>query len=119
MSVSVTSNHFEGRDKAIELIEEHGLFARDGAMQSGDLEDVHWHKSSLQIYVLGGSFETRDVVLDTTLLAGRGDLVSIPARTLHAARCPSPATYVVGFESEEAARSFRPEMPSDLGQDDA
>ena len=114
MSVSVTEKHFEGRDQAIAHLETQGLFARDGAMQAGDLEDIHWHKTSLLIYVLSGSFETRDVASNTMLLAGSGDLISIPARTVHAARCPVPASYVVGFESEQAAKSFRPESPDDL-----
>ncbi len=114
MSVSVTQQHFAGRSEAVERIEGLGRFARDGAMQSGDLEDVHWHRTSLLIYVLDGAFETRDVATDSTLFAGPGDLISIPARTLHAARCPEPATYVVGFESAEAARTFRPENPDDL-----
>ncbi len=83
-------------------------------MQSGDLEDIHWHKTSLLIFVLSGSFETRDVASNAMLLAGPGDLISIPARTLHAARCPDPATYVVGFASEQAAKTFRPENPEDL-----
>ena len=43
-----------------------------------------------------------------------GDFIRIPARTLHAARCPKPARYVVGFESELAAKKFKPEEPSDL-----
>ena len=68
----------------------------------------------LLIYVLTGTFETRDGATDETLLAGAGDRISIPARTLHAARCPTPATYVVGFESEQAARTFGPETPADL-----
>ena len=114
MSVSVTEKHFEGRDQARALIETQGLFARDGAMQAGDLEDVHWHKTSLLIYVLNGSFETRDVASNTMLYAASGDLISIPARTVHAARCPVPASYVVGFESEQAAKTFRPESPDDL-----
>jgi len=33
---------------------------------------------------------------------------------LHAARCPEPATYVVGFESEQAAKNFKPEVPEEL-----
>ena len=114
MSVSVSKKHFQEREQAIALIEAKALFARDGAMQAGDLEDIHWHKTSLMIYVLNGSFETRDVASNTMLYAGSGDLISIPARTLHAARCPVPATYVVGFESEEAAKAFRPESPDDL-----
>jgi hypothetical protein len=114
MSVSVTEQHFEEREHAVALIEAKGFFARDGAMQAGDLEDIHWHKTSLLIYVLNGSFETRDVESNTMLSAGSGDLISIPARTLHAARCPVPASYVVGFESEQAAKAFRPESPEDL-----
>ena len=114
MSISVTKEQFQNRDQAVQYVESLGLFARDGAMQSGDLEDVHWHKSSLKICVLDGSFETRDIAADSNLLAGPGDMISIPARTIHAARCPEPAVYVVGFESEQAARSFRPESPDDL-----
>lgn len=114
MAVSIENSHFTGRDEAISLIEAQGKFARDGAMASGDLEDVHWHKTSLLIYVLEGSFETLDAASGTVLMAGPGDRMSIPARTLHAARCPEPATYVVGFESEEAAKSFRPETRDSL-----
>lgn len=114
MSVSVTPAHFESRDQVIELISAKGLFARDGHMQSGDLEDIHWHKTDLLIFVLDGAFETLDAASNTKLAASRGDLISIPARTLHAARCPEPATYVVGFESKHAAQSFRPERPADL-----
>jgi hypothetical protein len=80
----------------------------------GDLEDVHWHKTSLKIYVLEGCFETKDVASGQLLTAIAGNLISVPSKTLHAARCPLPAKYVVGFESEDAARSFRPEDPSDL-----
>ena len=114
MSVSVTQDNFNGRDQAYAIINEQGLFARDGAMQSGDLEDIHWHKTSLLIYVLQGSFETLDAASNTRLMATSGDLISIPARTLHAACCPVPATYVVGFESEQAAMRFCPEKPDDL-----
>ncbi len=114
MAVSVTKQHFEGRDQAKARIEAQGRFARDGAMTAGDLEDVHWHKTSLQIYVLSGSFETLDAASETLTVAGPGDLISIPRQTLHAARCPEPATYVVGFESETAASQFRPEVPADF-----
>ncbi len=115
MTVTVEQLGFETREQARALIEADGRFARDGQMQTGDLEDVHWHRTSLKIYVLAGAFETRDVVTDTLLPAGPGALITIPERTLHAARCPEPAVYVVGFESEEAAGTFGPEKPEDLG----
>jgi quercetin dioxygenase-like cupin family protein len=114
MGVIIGAGGFSTREEAKSIIEKQGLFARDGAMQSGDLEDVHWHKTSLMIYVLTGKFETRDVASDKLLNAEAGDLISIPRQTLHAARCPEPATYVVGFESEEAAKKFKPELPEDL-----
>ncbi|MBT5724814.1 MAG: hypothetical protein HOI74_12385 [Gammaproteobacteria bacterium] len=114
MGVSIGAGGFSTREEARSIIENEGRFARDGAMQSGDLEDVHWHKTSLKIYVLTGKFETRDVVSDQLLIAVAGDLISIPRQTLHAARCPEPATYVVGFESEQAAKNFKPEVPEEL-----
>mgnify|MGYP003969312429 FL=1 len=114
MGVSIGAGGFSTREEARSIIENEGRFARDGAMQSGDLEDVHWHKTSLKIYVLTGMFETRDVVSDQLLIAVAGDLISIPRQTLHAARCPEPATYVVGFESEQAAKNFKPEVPQEL-----
>ena len=116
MGVSVIPGDFKDRAGAVAQIEAAGRFARDGAMAQGDLEDVHWHKTSLMIYVLEGSFETRDVASGELLPAGPGDLITIPRQTLHAARCPEPATYVVGFESEAAAKTFRPEIPDDLPQ---
>ncbi|MBL6690886.1 MAG: cupin domain-containing protein [Pseudomonadales bacterium] len=114
MGVTITKGDFGDKSDAIAEVESQGLFAREGAMGMGDLEDVHWHKTSLKIYVLEGSFETRDVEADADLMAGPGDIISIPAETLHAARCPIPARYVVGFESAEAAAAFRPEVPADL-----
>lgn len=114
MGVTVKAGHFSGKDAALAEIAERGLHPRDGAMASGDLENIHWHKTSLAIYVLEGSFETKDVASDSTLMAGPGDLISIPSGTLHAARCPNPATYVVGFESAEAMGNFRPEDPDSL-----
>ncbi|NKC00763.1 MAG: hypothetical protein GKR90_20020 [Pseudomonadales bacterium] len=114
MSVTVDRQAFSNKDEAIACIESLSLFRRDGALAAGDLEDVHWHKTSLRIFVLEGTFETKDVALDQLLLAGAGDVISIPSATLHAARCPIPAKYVVGFESEEAAKTFRPESPGDL-----
>jgi len=109
VAVSVEPGSFQERDEAVALIQAQGLFARDGAMGEGDLEDVHWHKTSLRIYVLSGKFETLDVSSDQMLVAGPGDLITIPSETLHAACCPEPAVYVVGFESEDAAKQFRPE----------
>ena len=114
MSVSVKSGGFVTRADANAIIAGEGLYARDGAMQTGDLEDVHWHKTSLKIYVLTGRFETRDVISGQLLEAVAGDLISIPRETLHAARCPEPTTYVVGFESEAAAKKFKPESPKEL-----
>lgn len=114
MGVTVSGGVFNGRDEALAQIGARGLFARDGAMTAGDLEDIHWHATSLLIYVLDGSFETLDAQSGSLLMASAGDLISIPSRTLHAARCPLPATYVVGFESEQAARAFRPESPDTL-----
>ncbi len=114
MGVTVDSGHFSGKEAALAKIAHRGLHPRDGAMASGDLENIHWHKTSLAIYVLEGSFETRDAASDTTLMAHPGDLISIPAGTLHAARCPDPATYVVGFESADAMSKFRPEDPDSL-----
>ena len=114
MGVTVTEEGFSTREEAINLVEAQGLFFRDGAMESGDLEDVHWHKTSLKIYVLSGSFETMDAKSGSLLVATQGNLITIPSHTLHAARCPSPATYVVGFESEHALKNFAPETPDNL-----
>ena len=116
MGVTVKIGHFSGKQAALTEISDRGLVPRDGAMaSSGDLENIHWHKTSLAIYVLEGSFETKDEASASTLLAHPGDLISIPAGTLHAARCPDPATYVVGFESAEAMANFRPEDPASIG----
>ena len=117
MGVTVEKVGFSSREEAILIAKSEGHFNRDGAMKSGDLEDIHWHKTGLHIYVLSGTFETLDVESARTLVAGRGDLIKIPRRTLHAACCPDPSTYVVGFESEDAARNFRPELPEDLYKD--
>ncbi len=114
MAVTVSKGGFSTREEATALITALDLFAGDGAMEAAGLEDVHWHQTSLQIYILSGSSETKDVAADPPLNAGAGDVIGIPARTLHAAKCLQPARCVVGFESADAARNFRPEDPDDL-----
>ena len=114
MGVSVDAGYFKTKDDAIEDIAARDLVSRDGAMASGDLENVHWHETGLAIYVLKGTFETKDAASGDLLKAGPGDLITIPPRTLHAARCPDPAEYVVGFESQEAMQSFRPRTADEL-----
>ena len=114
MSVVIEKIGFSSREEAIKLAESEGFFFRDGAMGTGSLEDIHWHKTGLHIYVLSGMFETLDAIRNDFLIARCGDLIKIPRNTLHAARCPRPATYLVGFESESAAKSFRPELPENL-----
>lgn len=114
MSVSVDQDYFTTRADAVADIASRNLVARDGAMESGDLEKIHWHDTGLAIYVLKGSFETKDGASGDLLTAGPGDLITIPPRTLHAARCPDGAEYVVGFESQEAMQSFRPRAADEL-----
>jgi len=114
MGVSVDQGYFTTRDDAMNDIAARNLVARDGAMAAGDLENIHWHETGLAIYVLKGAFETKDGASGALLTAGPGDLITIPPRTLHAARCPVPAEYVVGFESREAMQSFRPRTAEEL-----
>ena len=52
------------REEAIKLAKSEGFFFRDGAMVTGDIEDIHWHKTGLHIYVLSGLFETFDAARD-------------------------------------------------------
>ena len=110
MGLQIKPHHFNGKTAALEEIARLGLVARDGAMAAGNLEDVHWHETGLHIFVLEGAFETKEGVDGELLGAGPGDLIIIPAGTPHAARCPQPARYVVGFESAAAMASFKP-MP--------
>jgi quercetin dioxygenase-like cupin family protein len=114
MGVSVDKSYFTTRDEAVKDIASRELVARDGAMAAGDLEDIHWHDTGLAIYVLKGLFETKDAASGDLLTAGPGDRITIPPRTLHAARCPDPAEYVVGFESQEAMAGFRPRTADEL-----
>ena len=114
MSVLIEKIGFSSREEAIQLAKPEGLFFRDGTMETGDIEDIHWHKTGQHIFVFSGLFETFDAARDEVLVARGGDLIKIPKNTLHAARCPIPATYLVGFESENAAKGFQPELPVDL-----
>jgi quercetin dioxygenase-like cupin family protein len=112
MGLRIEQAHFNGRAEALAEVEKLGLIARDGAMAAGDLEDVHWHEYTVRIFVLEGGFETKEGPTGELLAAGPGDLIVIPARTPHAARCPEPARYIAAFESAEALANFRP-MPLD------
>ena len=74
MSVAIENIGFSSREEAVKLAESEGFFFRDGAMGTGNLEDIHWHKTGLHIYVLSGMFETLDAIKNEVLIAKCGDL---------------------------------------------
>ena len=45
MSVVIEKIGFASREEAIKLAKSEGFFFRDGAMETGDIEDIHWHKT--------------------------------------------------------------------------
>ena len=41
MSVAIEKIGFSSREEAIQLAKSKGFFFRDGAMEAGDIEDIH------------------------------------------------------------------------------
>lgn len=83
MTLIVEKAHFDGLIGALEDITAKGLFPTTYATDHATAADLHWHGEEVQVYLIQG----KTYFLDADGLEHRaeaGDLVTVPAGTLHA-----------------------------------
>ena len=83
MSLIIERNHFEGLSGAIEDIRKRNLYPTTYATDHATAASPHWHSEEVLAYLVKGKTYFLDAESNRHEVEA-GDLVTVPARTLHA-----------------------------------
>ena len=83
MSLIIEKGHFDGLSGALEDIIRKGLFPTTYATDHATAADLHWHSEDILAYLIQGKTYFLDGEGQEHQLEP-GDLITVPARTLHA-----------------------------------
>jgi gentisate 1,2-dioxygenase len=83
MTLIISKGHFDGLSGALEDISSKGLFPTTYATDHATAADLHWHGEDVLAYMIQGKTYFLDADGEVHPL-GVGDLITLPARTLHA-----------------------------------
>ena len=83
MGFIVEKDHFDGLSGALEDIRERKLFPTTYATDQATAANLHWHEDEVLAYLVKGKTYFEDAQ-GTQHQLEAGDLITIPARTLHA-----------------------------------
>ena len=106
MNLIVEKKHFDGLNGALEDIKEKGLYPTTYATDHATAASLHWHSEEVLAYMIQGT---------TYFLDGdgqkhpveAGDLVVVPARTLHAeGDINEPVVMLIGLREALPADRF-------------
>jgi quercetin dioxygenase-like cupin family protein len=94
MELNVTTGYFEDKREAIREISDAGWWPISVRDAPGEVYEAHKHDADQTLYLVVGSIE-----LEADGNAFRlepGDKLELPAFTVHAAKAPLGATYIIG-----------------------
>lgn len=83
MSFTIVKGHFDGLSGALEDIVQKNLFPTTYATDHATAADIHWHDYDVMAYIVKGKTYFLDADSNEHPLEA-GDLITVPARTLHA-----------------------------------
>jgi len=83
MSLTIIKGHFDGLSGALEDIMEKNLFPTTYATSHATAANFHWHSYDVLAYMVKGKTYFLDADSNEHQLEA-GDLITVPARTLHA-----------------------------------
>lgn len=83
MRLTITKGHFEGLSGALKDIVEKNLFPTTYATDHATAANIHWHSYDVLAYMVKGKTYFLDANGNKHQLEA-GDLITVPARTLHA-----------------------------------
>lgn len=83
MNLIIDKRHFTGLSGALEDIGGKGLFPTTYATDHATAADLHWHSEEVLGYLIQGKMYFLDADGQKHQLEA-GDLITVPARTLHA-----------------------------------
>ncbi len=115
MSLIVNKKHFDGLSGALEEIREKGLFPTTYATDHATAANLHWHNEDVLAYMIQGNTYFLDANGQEHRLEA-GDLITVPARTLHAeGAINEPIVMLIGLkEALPMDRFLLPRDPADL-----
>jgi len=83
MSLIIDRKHFDGLSGALEDIRERNLFPTTYATDQATAASLHWHDEEVLAYLVKGKTYFLDEN-DNKHKLEAGDLITVPARTVHA-----------------------------------
>ncbi len=95
MELKVTTGHFKDKREAIREISDAGWWPISWRDSPGEVYEAHKHDADQTLYVVEGSIELGVGVNIHHL--NHGNMLELPAFTVHSAKAPSGATYIIGM----------------------
>ena len=95
MELRVTPHYFEDKSEAIREISDAGWWPISWRDAPGEVYEPHKHDADQTLYLVEGSLELE--VGGKTHSLHPGDKLELPAFTVHSAKAPSGATYIIGM----------------------
>lgn len=115
MNLIIKKGHFDGLSGALAEIGEKGLFPTTYATDHATAADLHWHTEDVLAYLIQGKTFFLDADGQEHPLEA-GDLVIVPARTLHAeGDINEPVVMLIGLaDALPMDRFLLPRDPAEL-----
>jgi len=115
MSLIIERGHFDGLGGALTDINSKGLFPTTYATDYATAADLHWHTEEVAAYLIQGNTYFLDADGQEHHIEP-GDLVTVPARTLHAeGGISEPVVMLIGLvEALPMDRFLLPRDPAEL-----
>ena len=95
MELKVTKGHFKDKREAIREISDAGWWPVSWRDPPGEVYEAHKHDADQTLYLVEGSIEL-GVGANIHRLTP-GDKLELPAFTVHSAKAPRGATYIIGM----------------------
>ena len=116
MALITEKGHFVGLDGALGDIRDKGLFPTTYATDQATAASLHWHSEDVFAYLIQGKVHFLDGEGKEHWLEA-GDLMTVPARTLHAeGDINEPVVMLIGLnEALPMDRFLLPHDPAELG----
>ena len=115
MSLIIEKGYFDGLNGALTDIRNKGLFPTTYATDHATAADLHWHTEEVSAYLIQGKTYFLDAEGQEHHLEP-GDLVTVPARILHAeGDISEPVVMLIGLtEALPMDRFLLPRDPAEL-----
>ncbi|MFN3232995.1 MAG: cupin domain-containing protein [Alphaproteobacteria bacterium] len=98
MAVSVEKDAFSGMDEAYDVLKARKLWPMTSCNAFLERETPHWHPYDNTILVIEGEANFYAGADQELVHATPGDIINVPARSLHAVEAPTPVTFLVCFD---------------------